>query len=279
MNDHTTPSLNLSIILITLNEERHLADCLASLPAGAELIVVDSDSRDRTRDIATQFGARTEIRPFRNYGDQKNAALELATREWVFSIDADEVVDSTLRARLADVVRQSPEDLAFRVRRQLMFLGRPLRFGRTEDYPLRLFRRRTGRFVGELHERLVLSRGKARRLRAGRLFHHSYDDLHDYFTRFNLYTTRYAEGRWDAFRAAPVDQISGALSAAVGVFRWICRLLFCTLQQFVYVHKICQAEGTDSALPIRAHPLISTQRRICGAIRGIHPPREFPRPA
>ncbi|MCX6996508.1 MAG: glycosyltransferase family 2 protein [Kiritimatiellaeota bacterium] len=195
MTNPPAPSLNLSIILITLNEERRLERCLASLPAGAELIVVDSLSTDRTRAIAASFGARFVTRPFTTHGDQKNAALDLATRDWVFAVDADEVLDPALRAQLETRARRPPADLAFRVRRQLVFLGRTLRFGRTVDHPLRLFPRGSGRFTAELHDRVALTQGRAVRLRSGRLLHHSYDDLDDYFARFNRYTALVARER------------------------------------------------------------------------------------
>src|SRR3954466_14191894 len=88
----------LSASLITRNEEAHIAACLESVAFASERIVVDSGSTDRTREIATQMGARvvtTEDWP--GFGPQKNRALELATQPWVLSIDADERVTPRLR--------------------------------------------------------------------------------------------------------------------------------------------------------------------------------------
>src|SRR5688572_9236853 len=98
--------LDLSVVVITLNEEKHLKNCLQSLPQGSEVVVLDSGSSDQTVAIARSFGARVEQRPFTTYSEQKNAALALATRGWVFSIDADEVMDASLREALMQVVSQ-----------------------------------------------------------------------------------------------------------------------------------------------------------------------------
>jgi glycosyltransferase involved in cell wall biosynthesis len=206
---------NLSVVLITLNEEARLAQCLGSIPRGAELIVLDSGSTDRTGEIARSFGARVEARPFTTYCEQKNAALALATRDWVLSLDADEVVSPELAQailRVADspagssavlsagaspgspggaspVSAASPPPSpasgavapplckAYRVRRQLVFMGRQLRFGKASDSPVRLIRRGRGHFESDIHERLIPQDPVA--TLDGDLLHYSYDDLSD----------------------------------------------------------------------------------------------------
>lgn len=187
---------DLSVVIITLNEEKNLPQCLESLPPGSEIVVLDSGSVDRTREIATGFGARVETRPFTDYADQKNAAIALATRNWILSVDADEILDEMLRRSILDIVgaaTKTPEN-GFRVRRQLVFMGREMRFGRTKDRPLRLFRRGRGRFESRIHEKVILDSGAAGIL-PGRLAHWSYESIADYFDRFNKYTSRVAEDR------------------------------------------------------------------------------------
>ena len=186
---------NLSVVLITLNEEARIATCLQSLPRGSEVVVLDSGSSDRTVEVARSLGARVEQRSFTNYADQKNAAVALATRPWVFSVDADEVLTPELKASLLEVTRRvEGGPSGYRISRHLHFMGRRLRFGKTSDAPLRLFRRGEGRFESDIHERLMLS-GSSRAVGSlpGVLVHYSYDDLSDYFERFNLYTSRIAE--------------------------------------------------------------------------------------
>ncbi len=183
---------NLSIAIITLNEEKRIKQCLQSLPRGSEVCVLDSGSTDGTRSLAESLGARVETRKFTNYAEQKNAAIAMTKRPWVLSLDADEVLDLTLRDAVRDVCGQTNvAEAGFKVRRKLIFMGRQLRFGKSSDEPLRLFRRDLGRFDSEIHERVVLKSGSVGVL-PGELLHYSYDDLTDYFGRFNDYTTRVA---------------------------------------------------------------------------------------
>lgn len=189
---------DLSVVIITLNEEKRLPLCLQSLPRGAEIVVLDSGSTDRTREVAIRFGARVETRPFTDYADQKNAASALASRNWILSIDADEVLDETLSNSILDVSRPEAgrRENGFRLRRRLVFMGRTMRFGKTSDRPLRLFRKGRGRFTSPIHERLVLESGPTGLL-AGQMAHHSYASITDYFHRFNRYTSRVADHHID----------------------------------------------------------------------------------
>lgn len=194
----------LSVVLITLNEEARLPHCLRSLPRGSEVVVLDSGSTDRTVEVARELGARVETRPFTTYSEQKNAAVALATREWVLSVDADEVLDEGLRAAIVKATKaESPA--GYTVTRRLVFMGRLMRFGKTTDHPLRLFRRGTGRFTSDIHEKVVLDGGAQPGRLSGEMLHHSYEDLSDYFRRFNSYTTRIAENhRKNGKRSPPL---------------------------------------------------------------------------
>ena len=188
--------IDLTVIIITRNEERRLPPCLASLPAGCEIIVVDSESGDRTREIAAVAGAKCLTRPFDNYAAQKNYALAHATRRWILSIDADESLDPKMISEIGKVVAAEGRDdqpNIYRLKRQLVFQGRPMRFGKTVDAPMRLFQRSSAEFSGVIHERLVGNGLRIGKLVSGVLFHHSYEDLEDYFARFNRYTTLVAQ--------------------------------------------------------------------------------------
>lgn len=197
------PGLDLSVAIITLNEEHHLARCLQSLPKGAEIVVLDSGSRDGTVAAAARFGARVETRPFDDFAAQRNAAFALATRGWVLSIDADEEVTPELREALVAIVRGggSEATMGYRLRRRLVFMGRRMRFGKTVDAPLRLIRRGQGAFAAAIHERLEV-KGPVGSVHE-ELLHYSYDDLSDYFERFNRYTSEVAENHKAQGRAMP----------------------------------------------------------------------------
>lgn len=135
----------LTAIVLTLNEERHLPDCLASLRWAPEIIVFDSFSTDRTRDLAQAAGARVEQRAFDNYAGQREAALRAATSEWVLFVDADERVPPALAAEVQSVLAR-PEPGWWIPRHNYLF-GRLTRHaGWYPDYQLRLLRRAHARY-------------------------------------------------------------------------------------------------------------------------------------
>jgi glycosyltransferase involved in cell wall biosynthesis len=178
----------LSAIVITLNEEAHIAACLDSVAFCDERIVVDGGSADSTVALATAKGARVVTHPFAGFGPQKNHALSLAQGDWVLSIDADERVDAVLAEKiLAAVAADGCE--AYEVSRLSYFCGRAMRHsGWYPDHVLRLFRRGRARFSDDLvHERVVCD-GRVGRL-AGTLSHYSVDRLEQALSRVDRYST------------------------------------------------------------------------------------------
>lgn len=195
---------DLSIVIITLNEERNLPRLLRTAPKSAEIIILDSGSTDKTTAIARDFGSRVEFRSFDNYASQKNYAMSLATRRWTLLLDADEVPDAELWKAISRASIESiNQDVAFELKRHLVFLGRNMRFGRTRDKVVRLFKSHTAAYQNEIHERLILAPGVAVRCLEGVLWHHSYHDLEDYFSKFNRYTSMMATTRWRDVHVAP----------------------------------------------------------------------------
>jgi glycosyltransferase involved in cell wall biosynthesis len=200
------PVPRLSAVLIVLNEERNLPDCLASLHGLAdEVIVLDSGSTDATVRIAEEAGARVAQRAFDGYGMQKQAALELARGRWILSVDADERLTPALADEIARVVAADGDGAAgYEVRRELIYLGRRLRFGGAErDWVLRLARRDAAHFAPlVIHEHLAVE-GTTRRLRAPML-HVKYRTLAEHVAQMNRYTDMVA-----ARRAARGRRFSG----------------------------------------------------------------------
>ncbi|HYX36600.1 MAG TPA: glycosyltransferase family 2 protein [Oligoflexus sp.] len=196
--------LDLSVVIIAFNEEANLPRCLKSLPPDIEIIVLDSGSTDRTAAIAQEFGAKVFQRPFTHFADHKNAALAHATRLWVLSVDADEELDAGLRQAIPEAIARAETGVqAFRLQRRLVFMGRRMQFGKTRDWPVRLFLRSEGRYVGTIHEELKVA-GRVERLPQGLLWHYSYRDLNDYFVRFNRYTTAIAERHMAEGKRVPI---------------------------------------------------------------------------
>lgn len=201
----------LSAFLIVKDEEQDLPGCLASLKGLAdEIVVVDSGSSDRTKDIAQQADARVLEREFDGFAAQKQYALEQCTGEWLLSIDADERVTPELAQSIKAVILSEAKDLApiqkeilrlkrlaqndmrfdgFRITREMFFLGKRLRFGGVgSDRVLRLLRKGKGRFRPvKVHESIEVD-GQVGELK-GTLQHFSYRTLEEYLQKREHYTT------------------------------------------------------------------------------------------
>jgi hypothetical protein len=127
-------------VVLTKNEEAHIADCLASLAWCDHIIVLDSLSTDQTTTIARQLGAQVILRPFLNFADQRNAALDLVTSEWVFFVDADERVSAELAGEVQAAILNGEMD-GWWVPEKNYYFGRLLNYGGFyPDYHLRLAR-------------------------------------------------------------------------------------------------------------------------------------------
>ncbi|OZI47075.1 glycosyltransferase family 2 protein [Bordetella genomosp. 4] len=192
--------MKLSVIIITKNEAKHIVGCLESVAFADEFIVVDSGSTDNTVELARDFGAHVEVTSdWPGFGPQKNRALDLATGDWVLSIDADERVTPEL-AREIQAVLAVPKADAYEIPRLSEFCGRFIRHsGWWPDYVLRLFKRGTGRFTdAAVHERVV-PQGPVLQLK-GHFEHYPYPNLDALINKINRYSSdaaamMYARGK------------------------------------------------------------------------------------
>ena len=125
----------ISVLVLTLNEEGNLKDCLESVPWRDDVHVLDSGSLDGTAALAQSLGAIVHIRDFTTYAEQRNAGLALPyLHPWLLMIDADERLTPELANEIACFVRTAPSDCVMAMmRRKDMFLGRWLR--RSSGYP------------------------------------------------------------------------------------------------------------------------------------------------
>lgn len=182
-------TIPLSVIVITRNEEDRLADCLESVRWAREIIVVDDHSTDRTVEIARRFTDRIVQRKMEIEGVHRNFAYELATQEWILSLDADERVTPELRDEIASLLATAPSLNGYTIPRRNYLGTRWLRYG--GFYPsaqLRLFRK--GHFhyeEAEVHPRAFLDTLTGHLTHD--LIHYSYRDLHDFVAKLNRQTT------------------------------------------------------------------------------------------
>lgn len=185
--------MTLSVVIITHNEESNIGRTLASVSWADERIVVDSGSTDRTRDIASRYGASVFEEPWKGYAAQKNSAIAKATSDWVLSLDADEEVTSDLASEIMVVIRSADSADGYFIPRRNVFLGKWIRYGGFyPDQKLRLFRRGKGAFEHrEVHETMSV-KGSTAPL-TGALIHHAYPTLTAYIATMNKYSSLGAE--------------------------------------------------------------------------------------
>ena len=152
--------MKISAVLITFNEEANIAAALESVAWADERLVVDSNSTDRTVEIAKDNGARVITRDWRGFSEQKQFAANTAKNEWVFSLDADERVTPRLAAEI-EALKPDSTTAGFRVPRLSIYMGREIRHsGWYPDKQLRLFDRRMGGWNGRvIHESFELKPG------------------------------------------------------------------------------------------------------------------------
>jgi glycosyltransferase involved in cell wall biosynthesis len=181
--------MTLSVIIIAKNESARILECLDSVAFADEIIVLDSGSTDNTVELARAFGAHVEsTADWPGFGPQKNRALDLATCDWILSIDADERVTPELATSIQSAMKQSRLS-AFKADRLSDFCGRFIRHsGWWPDYVVRLFKRGSARFSDAIVHENVLATGPIGTL-DGHFTHFPYDDLDALVTKINRYST------------------------------------------------------------------------------------------
>ncbi len=247
------PKVPLSVVVPVKNEAGSLARCLQSVSWAAEIFVVDSHSSDRTAEIAESFGARVYQFDFSGkWPKKKNWALENLpfSFEWVFILDADEVLPPEAEAEIGAIVSAAPgiaggdgaqstsargdgsvpgsssQGLAgYWINRRFMFMGKWLRHAYYPNWNLRLFKHKLGRYEkltdsdtqsgdNEVHEHVLVD-GQTGRLRV-EMDHYSYPSIAEFVEKHNRYSN------WEAHVAleAQSGNVSGKLQMpSVGLRR------------------------------------------------------------
>ncbi len=206
--------MRLSVIVITRNEQINIADCLLSVDFADQIIVVDSDSADETREIAQKLGAQvTVVQDWPGFGPQKNRALALAQGDWILSIDADERVTPELREKILTVIANPKSSDVFQIPRKSSYCGQFMHYsGWNPDYVTRLFRAGTAVFSDDLvHERLIFS-GTAAQLDTA-LLHLSFPDFESVLDKINRYSSAGAA-------ALEIKNKTASLWGAIGHGAW-----------------------------------------------------------
>ncbi len=200
----------LSACVIAMDEEDRIGECLASLSFCDEILVVDSHSRDRTREIARALGAQVIERDWPGHVAQKEFAIRAAAHDWVLCVDADERVSSELRTAIEALhERGFPGHAGWRFPRLVNYLGTWVRHGTWyPDLQLRLFDRRRGRWGGyDPHDRVELEPGASVGRLQGDLLHFPYRSFADHLRTIDEYTTMMARGMHQRGRRAGLGDL------------------------------------------------------------------------
>ncbi|MGI9165457.1 MAG: glycosyltransferase family 2 protein [Pyrinomonadaceae bacterium] len=172
--------MKISATIITFNEEENIRAACDSLSWADEIIVVDSQSSDQTRQIGVQCGARVITREWPGFAVQKQFAAEQASHEWVFSLDADERVSDQLQAAIKTLRKHPDHQLAdgYRIPRRSFYQGRWIRGGGWyPDRQLRLFRKSLGHWEGKhIHESVKMNASARVEELRGDILHYSVRD-------------------------------------------------------------------------------------------------------
>lgn len=184
----------LSVVLAVYNEENNLIECLESIKAIAdEIVVVDGGSTDKTVEVAKSFGStviKTDNPP--NFHINKNKAINAASGEWILQLDADEVVSKELASEIKKIIYKKPDINGYWIPRRNFFLGKFLKKGgQYPDYTLRFYKKGYGKLPAEdVHEQAKVS-GKVGYLKND-LLHLRDKNFSTYLERFNRYTDLFA---------------------------------------------------------------------------------------
>ena len=167
--------MKISATIITFNEESNIKAACESVAWADEIVVVDSESTDATREIAESCGARVITNPWPGFGAQKQFAVNRAAHDWIFSLDADERVSDELRQSIETLKGERQACDGYVVPRRTYYQGRWIRGGGWyPDYQLRLFNRSKGRWKQRhIHESVMMDPGGSIQQLDGDLLHYT----------------------------------------------------------------------------------------------------------
>lgn len=179
----------ISTIIITKNEEQQIRSCIEAVLWTDEIVVLDCGSSDNTKNICREFAPKVKLyeTDWPGFGKQKNRALDLATSDWILSIDADEIVPTELKNEMLLAVK-CDSYVAYQIPLQNHFLNRQIKYCFKKDLHIRLAKKGFCKFSDEIvHEKIIIN-GRIGRLQE-KLNHFSYANLEELIDKINSYST------------------------------------------------------------------------------------------
>ncbi|MEX2217393.1 MAG: glycosyltransferase family 2 protein [Phycisphaerales bacterium] len=256
---HGARRSNIEVVFTVKNEEINLPYALAAVMPWADKVwVVDSESTDRTREIAREFGAKVVVQTWLGYAGQKNWCLDHLPieSEWVLIVDGDEVVQPDLRDSMMAVAARPAAgvpEAAFYVNRYFVFLGKRIRHcGFYPSWNIRFVRPAKARYeMRDVHEHMVVNGAVG--FLGGHLEHNDRRGLEVYMDKHNKYSTLEAREIFRASRGESSEQFEGRLfGTAPQRRRWIKRHIYARVRPkwlfrflYSYIVKLGFLDGVN----------------------------------
>ena len=213
-----TSSPKLTIGILTLNEEKRIANCIRSAQFADQVIVVDSGSKDRTREIAEELGAEVyEYPDWQGFAVQRNRVLQHTLGDYIFFLDADEEIPEELQKEIRDVVSSGQDDI-WEVQWNQVAFGRPLTLMKSTGGIQRMFQAASIReFSGLVHEKAEMHGGDGRTVKRfnTRLLHYSRESIYGSLNKLAQYVQLGAAKRAQAGKKGGVLR---GLASALAIF-------------------------------------------------------------
>lgn len=237
---------DLTIVILTKNEELNLPDCLESVKGFARrCVVVDSGSSDNTETIAKDFGADFYYHPFENYARQFNWALDNTniTTKWTFRLDADERLTPKLCKELSRLVKEHDDDdvNGFSMEASLFFMGREMKHGGPQKRKLMLFKTGMARIEDrKMDEHTILISGRAIDCKE-KFLHYDFKDMGFWINKLNWYATREMQDYFEFINGKEASinandkEINAIRNKKFGIYYKFPKFLRCWLM-FVYAY-------------------------------------------
>ncbi len=212
----------ISVLILAKNEEKFIGACLESvLNFADEIIVIDDDSTDKTAQIASSLGAKVINHALNgDWGSQQTFAIQQASNDWIFFIDADERATKKLSEHIKKILAEDDRRFAYLTARLSYFWGQPLKHGGWfPDYVVRLFPRQGTYVTGLVHPKICHNYQEKKLPENEYLVHYPYRDWDHYFNKLNFYTTLAAKKAKEAGKTATIaDMILHPIWAAFRMY-------------------------------------------------------------
>lgn len=208
----------LSVLIIAGNEEKNIRDCLESIKWVDEIIIVDSESKDRTVEISKEYTEKVFINKWEGFATQRRFSLSKASNKWILSLDADERVSPELKDEILKTINGAEKFAGYYIPRRNYFLDKIVKSCFWyPDYQLRLFKKEKADVTDKkVHEGFFVS-GETGKLSSD-IIHFTHQSIHETFTKVNNYTSLNAEERADGKRIKAHHLILNPLAAFLNHF-------------------------------------------------------------